>query len=71
MLASREGLGLGRRDARVGVEVRERKLISIGVEVVDDRPFDVLVRFLALVCFAAVGREVPAYRTSSSLLSSV
>ncbi len=37
LLAVREGLGLDRRDVRVGVEV------------VDDRRLDVLVRFLALV----------------------
>jgi hypothetical protein len=37
LLAVQEGLGLGRRDVRVGVEV------------VDDRRLDILVRFLALV----------------------
>ncbi len=52
-------LGHGRRDARVGVEV------------VDDRPYDVPVRFLALVCFEAVGREVPAVPHVDSLLSSL
>ena len=46
LLVVREGLGLARRDARVGVEV------------VDDRRLDVLVRLLALVCLAAVGHQV-------------
>ncbi len=45
MLAVRQGLGLARRHARVGVDV------------VDDRRFDVFVPFRALVCFEAVSRH--------------
>ena len=43
--AVREGRGLARRDGRVGVEV------------VDDRRLDVLVRLVALVRLEAVGHE--------------
>ena len=32
--------------------------LEVGVEVVDDRRLDVLVRIVALVCLAAVGHQV-------------
>ena len=47
-LAIGEGLGLGCRDVRVGVEV------------VDEDRLDVLVRLLALVGLAAIGHQMPA-----------
>jgi hypothetical protein len=56
LLAVREWLGLGRRDARVGVEV------------VDDCRIDVLVRLLALACLEAVGHKVVAVPHLDGLL---
>ena len=56
MLAVRERLGLGRRDVRVGVEV------------VDDRRVDVLVRLVAPLCLAAVGHKVVAVPHLDGLL---
>ena len=56
MFAVREGLGLGRRDGRVGVDV------------VDDRRLDVFVRLLALVCLEAVGHKVVAVPHLDGLL---
>ncbi len=57
LLAAREGLGLGRRD------------VGMDVEVVDDRRLDVLVRLLALVRLEAIGHEVVAVPHIDGLLS--
>ena len=56
LLAVREGLGPGRRD------------VGVGVEVVDDRRLDVLVRLVSLVRLEAVGHEVVAVPHLDGLL---